>query len=151
MANSDVDDALLRIVRTVPVYAAAWDADPDKELPYSAAAHLAAYLADSADSPNLEACQELFVAVEDLIAHGSAPVRDLIVTGFLQDLQNATLQALQPLDVWQSLLGPATREAWQLLIAFWGADRRARALQRFVATGDSAGWLRRALRLPLRR
>jgi hypothetical protein len=74
-------------------------------LSYMIAAETARFVRDELKRANTGYFDSLFERVEDMVTHGMARVRNLVIIGFLEDLQNATLQADVPLGG----LGPVAR------------------------------------------
>ncbi len=63
--------------------------------------------------------EPVFAEVERQLATASPEVRDLIIVGFLEDLQNLSLNGNVPLAAWEPWLGNKTSEAWRVLEDFW--------------------------------
>jgi hypothetical protein len=73
-------------------------------------------------SGKIEEVQHAFDLMEYWLKNGSKGVRDLIVIGFLEDLQN--LASRQPFskEAFIRFLGPTSREAWDELERFWAGN-----------------------------
>ena len=46
-----------------------------------------------------------------------------MTVGFIEDLQNATLQRHRKLDVWDQWLGVETRYWWDAVIRVWAGEK----------------------------
>ena len=87
----------------------------DLDLPYVALGHLAGRLVVIDQLQPGTDFAPLFQEVERLIAEGDATMRNLLIVGFLEGLQNVTTSA----ERWEELLGPSTREAWAGINDLW--------------------------------
>lgn len=96
-------------------------------LAYPMAADTAWFLCDELVRANTDYFPRLFERVEDMVSRGTQRVRNLVIIGFLEDLQNATLQADLPLDAWNRWLGSNTLAMWLAVNAYWSGDDEALA------------------------
>jgi hypothetical protein len=102
----------------------------DLELPTVALGHLATRLIASADSqPGID-LRPLFAEVEARLAEGDEPTRDILITGFLESLQNLDGDRA---DRWREFLGPSTSAAWTALNDFWAGRMKPGEWNNFVA------------------
>jgi hypothetical protein len=130
---------------TIPVVRDRWDADVrvagiGVDEPYNQMTVLAQVLvANHADLTDDLA--RLFDAFENHLAAADPGARNLLIVGFLEDLQNASLHANLSLDWWSDWFGPLTREAWSTVQALWSGTISAAAFNAFVdqAPGDIPG------------
>jgi hypothetical protein len=111
--TSTIDAAGL-LIRSYPPSAAEWEAiktreDFDAGLPYTHLGGLAKFLVDRIKSGETKDMTGLFVELEELI-HGRE-ARNLFIVGFLEDLQNLSLNRGVLLDRWSSRLRPNTKVA----------------------------------------
>lgn len=63
--------------------------------------------------------QRAFDLMEDWLKSSHGNVRELVVVGFLEDLQNFASQQAFGKKVFIPFLGPKSREAWDDLERFW--------------------------------
>jgi hypothetical protein len=66
-----------------------------------------------------EDVQRVFDLMENWLNSGSPNVRELVVTGFLEDLQKFASQQPFGKEAFVPFLGPKSREAWDDLERFW--------------------------------
>ena len=100
-----------------PELAADWAANAtDLDLPYVALGHLASRLmAVDRAHPGADFAP-LFQGVERLMVDGNPALRNLLIVGFLEGIQNS---APTSVGKWEPLLGPSTRKAWSALNDLW--------------------------------
>ena len=67
--------------------------------------------------------QAAFHVFERFLIDGRPETRELIIVGYLEDLQNASLSVSIPLDEWVPDMGPETRRWWRGVRAFWEEGR----------------------------
>ena len=103
------------------------DWHPDVAPPYIRIAALAWHLAARAERDGVTALGPVLAVVEDTLPVVDGYGRDLLVEGLVEDLQNACLQTngAVALDDVRALLGPASRDAWDALMAFWHGSSKA--------------------------
>ena len=83
---------------------------------------LATWMVDQMEARKVGCFDELFDELETLLEDPSAELRDLLVVGFLEDLQNvATNRHVDP-DIVLPFLGPQARKGWFELIRMWHGD-----------------------------
>ncbi len=90
---------------------------PDE--PYNHLGELAHHLVNSLKASNTQGLEPVFAEVERQLDAASPEVRDLIIVGFLEDLQNISLNSELPLARWDPWLGDKTSEAWKVLEDLW--------------------------------
>ncbi len=71
-------------------------------------------------SGKIEEVQHAFDLMEYLLRNGNHGVRELVVIGFLEDLQNFASQQTFGKEAFVRFLGPKSREAWDELERSWG-------------------------------
>ena len=71
--------------------------------------------------------EALFEEVERVIETGTADQQELVIVGFLEDLQGALGWAGLKQDAMERWLGPQARQAWIELLRFWAEIRRKKA------------------------
>jgi hypothetical protein len=104
---------------------------PDE--PYGTMTQLARALVDRMRSGDHECFLALFAKVEhDLAADESS--RNLLIVGFLEDLQNLSLHAGVPLDHWRTWLGPEATAGWDALTKVWAGEISTSAFNAIVDT-----------------
>ena len=121
---SELDDAAAVLIRTAPTFESHWRTqvaeEPELgELPYTAVGRLAKHIVDDLRLDPAARLETTFETVETLITTGGPKCRNLLIVGFLEDLQNASLYAEVPLDFWKHWLGRETADAWSWLIEVW--------------------------------
>ena len=87
--------------------------------PYATLGELAQHMVASMQADKTEQFDCVFDTVEMILGKASPETRDLIIVGFLEDLQNISLNGALGLNGWTSWLGTNTREAWDTLEALW--------------------------------
>jgi hypothetical protein len=85
--------------------------------PYVAVGQFAAHLVDKLQNDETSEFPEVFRVVEDLLAADEPGVRDLVVVGLIEDLQNDAGQA--PAGAFRPWLGALTATAWDDVNRFW--------------------------------
>lgn len=101
--------------------------------PYSVVAELAHHLLARAQSNETDGFAELFESVEAALTEPTADGRHLVIVGFLEDLQNVSLNSGMALDYWLTWLGPETQSSWAVLQRFWAGELTADEFNAFVA------------------
>ena len=103
--------------------------------PYNALGALARVLVDL-HSDSSVGLADVFQAVERELVAADASTRNLLIVGFLEDLQNVSLNVGLPLDVWVESLGPMSLASWGILEGMWSGAVSPADLNAFVdATG----------------
>lgn len=74
----------------------------------------------------------VFAEVESQLATAGPEARDLIIVGFLEDLQNVSLNQDVPLTAWLPSLGKRTAEGWQVLEDVWSGKLLPGALNAYT-------------------
>jgi hypothetical protein len=119
------------LARTCPEVAADWaQTAEDLDTPYVALGHLGARLIAFDEADAQTDFGPLFAEVERLLVSGGPILRDQLIVGFLEGLQN---QAGDSADRWRRLLGPETPTAWDVLYDVWAGRMTGRDFQRFIA------------------
>jgi hypothetical protein len=77
-------------------------------------------------SGKTEEVQQAFDLMEYWLKNGNESVRELIVIGFLEDLQNLASRQGFGKEAFVPFLGPKSREAWDELERFWGGKSNVR-------------------------
>ena len=70
--------------------------------------------------------QRAFDLMEHWLKNGHVNVRELVVVGFLEDLQNLASQQPFGKEAFIPFLGPKSREAWDDLERFWAGEGNIR-------------------------
>lgn len=73
-------------------------------------------------SGKTEEVQRAFDLMEDWLKNGHVNVRELVVVGFLEDLQNLASQQPFGKEAFIPFLGPESRKAWDDLEKFWAGE-----------------------------
>jgi hypothetical protein len=117
-------DVVNRLVQAYPPYASSWatysrsdEFDPD--LPYTHLGDLATFLVDRIEADQTEAFASVFAELENLLAQADSRNRDLLIVGFLEDLQNISLNRGVALDRWAVWLGGLAKDAWMAIRELW--------------------------------
>ncbi len=74
----------------------------------------------------IEEVQHAFDLMEYWLKNGNESVRELVVIGFLEDLQNLASRQAFAKEAFIPFLGPKSREAWDELERFWGGKSNVR-------------------------
>lgn len=101
--------------------------------PYSIVAELAGHLVARAEANSRAGFSDVFGAVEDGLRDATSDTRDLLIVGFLEDLQNISLNRGVPLESWLQWLGPETRSSWTVVERFWAGELSADQFNAFIA------------------
>jgi hypothetical protein len=122
-SSTGVDPLISRLLTACPELEEAWTQertdDQEEPLPYLQASTLAQVVA-AAYSKGQTACfAALFSDVESLVITGTPEEQELVVAGFLEDLQGAMGWAGLEADAIREWLGPKSRDAWDGLIEMW--------------------------------
>ena len=99
----------------------------DDDLPYIQASALARAVVAGRTAGDLEGLPFLFDEAERILADGDPDERELIVAGFLEDLQGAIGWAGADAHPFYVLLGPRCRAAWDELIILWQSIREKKS------------------------
>lgn len=116
--------AVNRLVAACPDFDGAWQdhleywkGEPAGE--YFDLGALAQWIVDQVAAQRLDCFEALFNELEILLGGASDELRDLLVVGFLEGLQNvAANRGIDP-DVALRFLGPESRRGWFQLITMW--------------------------------
>lgn len=114
-------DLMPRLVAEFPAFRPRWD----KHLEYWEGNPAGYYnditqfvyfvVKDLYPSGKIEEVQRALDVIEDLLTNGSKAVRESVVIGFLEDLQNLAAGQAFGKEAFIPLLGPKSREAWDEL------------------------------------
>jgi hypothetical protein len=116
------------------VATAAPQPDPDAPVePYVEISGLAGDLVDALRTSRTAYFESLFHVVERLLEEGAVEVRELLIVGLLESLQDISLKSSIPLEAWERWLGPSTLSAWRRLASMWGDEVSPEDLRRLVA------------------
>jgi len=74
----------------------------------------------------IEEVQHAFDLMEYWLKNGNESVRELVVIGFLEDLQNLASRQAFAKEAFIPFLGPKSREAWDELERLWGGKNNVR-------------------------
>jgi hypothetical protein len=117
-----------RLVRSTTRPRPDWQDEPHP-LDYVRDWALVSHLAHLAEDGRFDLVAPVLSVAEEALATGDKFTRDLMVAGFLEDLQNALLRTegrVRLVDV-RALLGPKSQAAWDELMQFWyGPTEEAR-------------------------
>jgi hypothetical protein len=119
-----IGDASEAIIAASPDFRGAWERfkasdrfGPDE--PYNHLGELAQHLVDAMKLGKVDGFAPVFAEVENQLVKASPEARDLIIVGFLEDLQNISENQGVPKTAWTPWLGPKTAEAWKVLDDMW--------------------------------
>lgn len=117
-------DAVARLIRVCPGFKDRWEAhvvqwERQPAGYYNDLGALAHWVVDRMAVSDLACLPELFREFEAILDGANEDTRDLLVVGFLEDLQNiAANREIEP-DLVLPFLGPLSRAGWFELIASW--------------------------------
>jgi len=105
---------------------ALWDervrrGDVGPDLPYVAMGMLAALLVDAVTGPSID-LSDFFRDLERRLTEVPPTTRNLLIVGFLEDLQNLSVNRGIPPASWRKWLGPASQEAWSMIEGLWSGS-----------------------------
>ena len=80
---------------------------------------------------------DVFETIERLVGSGDSAIRNLVIVGFLEDLQNISLNKSIELAAWNRWLQPQTRMAWDMVVKFWNGELTPDAFNSFVMNGGT--------------
>jgi len=125
-------DVMPRLVAEFPAFRPRWD----KHLEYWEGIPAGYYnditqfvyfvVRDLYPSGKIEEVQRALDVMEDLLNNGSKAVRELVVIGFLEDLQNLASGQAFGKEAFIPFLGSKSREAWDELERFWSGEGNVR-------------------------
>lgn len=104
-----------------------WSPTPDADEvgPYAVLGELAQHLVKQLEAGATAQFDKLFDAIEGLLSSTSPEARELITVGFLEDLQNISLNRGVHLTAWTPWLGSNTTDAWKALEGAWSGELSA--------------------------
>jgi len=124
-------DVASELAGSVPELAADWAANAeDLDLSTVALGHLARRLIALSDAKPTVDIGPLFAEVEVRLSSGDAITRDILITGFLEALQNVDAGRA---DRWRAVLGPSTAAAWNALNRLWAGRMKPGEWNAFVS------------------
>lgn len=128
-------DIASELAACVPEVGADWEVNADEvDPPVVALGHLAHRLIAVADSQPDVDFAPLFAELESRLSTGDERSRDILITGFLEGLQNLDADRAQR---WFRFPGPSAAAAWQALNDLWAGRMKPVDWNRFVAgSGD---------------
>jgi hypothetical protein len=123
VSSSPVEDLPGRLAASIPVIHERWGAEVRSAgigagEPYNEMAVLARVLVELHDEVDARLV-DLVDEFERELARADPRTRNLLIVGFLEDLQNSSLRANLSLDWWVTWLGPVTRTAWTAVQRLW--------------------------------
>jgi hypothetical protein len=80
---------------------------------------VARYMVDSVSRGQTEAFDQIFAKVEGWLINGDEEVRNLLIVGLLEDLQNVGSWSTHGYKVFEPWLGRETERAWRWLEQVW--------------------------------
>ena len=120
-----------RLLNSAPELADRWQAaradDEDEPLDYMQATAFAQVVVDAFVEGQTEFIQPLFDELERLLVVAEDEDRNLLVVGFIEDLQAAIGWAHLDTGPFYSRMGPTSRAEWDELVAMWNEIRRKQA------------------------
>jgi hypothetical protein len=124
LGSVDKPEAVQRLVAACPGFAETWNKHRanwglERAGDYNDLGVLALWLVDQMAGGRLDCFPELFGELELLLAAASEEVRDLLVVGFLEDLQNIAANRQIDPDLALNFLGTESRRGWFELIRSW--------------------------------
>ena len=129
LSNQDVIPQLLE---AVPALESVWSEIEDDDyhfnddgtrLNYIDAGSIARMLVAMYQDGRTDELRSAFVVFERFLLDGYPETAELITVGYLEDIQNASLQSGIPLDDWLLLMGPECRRWWLGVQIFWEEGR----------------------------
>ena len=122
-------DAVSLLVRACKEFQPAWEkhqqewgAEPAGH--YNDLGALATWLVTEVGAGRTECLRAVARVFEDLLATRDRELRELLVVGFLEDVQNVAVNGGLSPDIFGVALGPRGRMAWDELVVLWhGKDR----------------------------
>ena len=100
--------------------------------PYNDVSWMAHRLVGSMKASKTAGFDTFFLTIEGMLESASSEVRELMTAGFLEDLQNSSLNSSIPLEAWEPWLGPSARDAWRAVAGLWSGDLPADEFNRHV-------------------
>jgi hypothetical protein len=123
-------DVASELAACVPELAADWALNAGtQDLATVALGQLAGRLVAVSHSKPTADFAPLFAELEVRLSNGDAPTRDILITGFLESLQNVDAARA---DHWQAFLGPSTSAAWNALYDMWAGRMKPGEWSAFV-------------------
>jgi len=122
-----VDDVVVRLWKANPDLSTAWEqyrgsSDYKADQPYNSLAELAHRLVDGRSAGMSTELKPVFLELEDALSGADQRDRNLLIVGFIEDLQNISMNRGVPLRDWDRWLGPITREAWSQVEKLWSGE-----------------------------
>jgi hypothetical protein len=114
-------------------------AEAAEDGPYTVAGELARNMVEALTRNETGAFRGIFDALEGQLATASAASRDLLVVGFLEDLQNISMNRGTSLEAWTAWLGPQTSVAWDSVTTMWDGRLTSSELESYLESGLPPG------------
>lgn len=130
------DDVLPALLAACPAAIDAWKHHlewwgDDERGNFNDVAVFAYHIVNSAIAGNKGEFPAFFQLLEKMVQDGDAQVKDLAVTGLIEDIQNISSNRIQGYATFESWLQPATRVAWRQVEAAWrGVGSLAKMIRR---------------------
>lgn len=99
-----------------------WDRTSETIL-YTDFSALARHIINSFKMNDTSEFTKVFDTVEMLLFHGDEFVKEAVVVGLLEDIQNLALGEKIKLSCFNEYLGEQSKKAWSQLIVFWGGEK----------------------------
>ena len=94
----------------------------DPPLVYTAMTVLARTLIDQKKASNVDRFAPLFNIVEESLRAGQFDVRNLVISGLLEDLWNLSDQVGIASAEWEAQLGEVSQVGWRAVLDYWGGQ-----------------------------
>jgi hypothetical protein len=117
------DEMLPYLVDACPSFAPEWEAFKQRwgeDLQYPALADFAWHLVEKLSNGATADLEAAFAAIERLYAEGDEWVRNAVVVGVLESLQNTNKHSRTNPEQFRPYLGPKSECYWDELYRFWG-------------------------------
>lgn len=128
-----VTDVVPAFMTVCPAAASAWRehlefwGDETDRGHYNDAAVIAHHLADSLERGELSEFPAAFALLERCLAEGDAAVREFVMIGLIETMQNIASHRPFGPDVFVEWLGPLSRAAWDEVRGWWEQLAQAKA------------------------
>ncbi|HYK95595.1 MAG TPA: hypothetical protein VE011_07015 [Candidatus Dormibacteraeota bacterium] len=113
-------DVASQLALSIPRLAEDWLVTGDYlDLPTVALGFLAERVSELDQVPPAIDWSPLFSRIEQMLTQADTTLREVLITGFLEGLQNVDSNHGRDTQRWEPLLGAHTRTAWRGLNDFW--------------------------------
>lgn len=109
--------------------------DPEEGLAYVRAGNVAQRMVRDARGSDTSYFAKVFDGLERLLDAPAPEIRELLVVGFIESLQNVSLNSDVALDVWEQWLGQRTKDGWDVIIDLWDGKLDGSRLSSYIETG----------------